>query len=113
MKLFNYRMVEAVDAGEGTEGVRVRWLISKETGAENFAMRLFEVEPEGYSPLHSHPWEHEIFILEGEGVAVGGEEEETFKKGDVIFISPGERHQLRNTGEGRLMFICLIPLKGI
>ena len=74
-------------------------------------MRLFEVEPGRYSPLHSHPWEHEIFILEGEGVAIGGEEEKTIKKGDVIFIPPEERHQLRNTGEEKLSFLCLIPLQ--
>ena len=110
MELFNYRNVEAVEAEEGTKGVRVRWLISKETGVENFAMRLFEVEPGGYSPLHSHPWEHEIFILEGEGVAFGGEEEKPIEEGDVLFIPPGEKHQLRNTGKTGLSFLCLIPL---
>jgi quercetin dioxygenase-like cupin family protein len=110
MKIFNYRMVESVDAGEETKGVKVRWLISKETGAENFAMRLFEVEPGGYTPLHSHPWEHEIFILKGEGTIRGGEEERNFKEDDVIFIAIEEKHQIRNTGEKKLKFICLIPL---
>ena len=111
MKLFHYQTVKAVDAGEGTKGVKVRWLITEEMGARTFAMRLFEVEPEGYSPLHSHPWEHEIFILKGEGIAIGEEGEHPIKEGDVIFIPPDERHQLRNTGDGKLMFLCLIPLK--
>lgn len=100
-----------MDAGEGTRGVKVRWLITEETGARNFAMRLFEVEPGGYSPLHSHPWEHEIFILEGEGIAIGEDGARPLKEGDVIFIPPGERHQLKNTGEEKLMFLCLIPIK--
>jgi len=65
MKIFQYQNVEAKDADEGTSKLRVRWLITKEIGAKNFAMRLFEMEPGGYSPLHSHPWEHEVFILEG------------------------------------------------
>jgi quercetin dioxygenase-like cupin family protein len=109
MKFFHCRDVEAKDAGGGTSKVRVRWLITKETGAENFAMRLFEMEPEGYSPLHSHLWEHEVFILEGEGIVVGGGEERKFRAGDVIFIPPNEKHQFKNTGETTVKFLCLIP----
>lgn len=109
MKFFHYRDVEAKDAGEGTSKLSVRWLITKEMGAENFAMRLFEMEPGGYSPLHSHPWEHEVFIIEGEGLAVGGKEERKFKAGDVIFIPSNEKHQLKNNSEKTVKFLCLIP----
>ena len=109
MKIFHYRDVEAKDAGEGTSEVRVRWLITKEMGAENFAMRFFEMDPEGYSPFHSHPWEHEVFILEGEGIVVGGGEERKFRAGDVIFVPPNEKHKFKNTGETTVKFLCLIP----
>jgi quercetin dioxygenase-like cupin family protein len=109
MKIFHYRDVETKDAGKGTSKVRVRWLITKETGAANFAMRFFEMETEGYSPLHSHLWEHEVFILEGEGIVVGGGEERKFRAGDVIFIPPNEQHQFKNTGETTVKFLCLIP----
>jgi quercetin dioxygenase-like cupin family protein len=78
-------------------------------GAENFAMRLFEMEPGGYSPLHSHAWEHEVFILEGEGIVQSGGEERKFRPGDVIFIPPNEEHQFKNTGEKVVKFLCLIP----
>lgn len=109
MRIFNYRHVEAKDAEEGASKLRVRWLITKEIGAENFAMRFFEMEPEGYSPFHSHPWEHEVFILEGEGIVVGEGEERKFRAGDVIFIPPNEKHQLKNTGGTTVKFLCLIP----
>lgn len=109
MEIFHYREVEAEDAGEGTCKLTVRWLITQEMGAENFAMRLFEMEPEGYSPFHSHPWEHEFFILEGEGVVVEGKEERQFRAGDVIFIPPNEKHQFKNNTEKTVKFICLIP----
>ena len=109
MKLFHYDAVKAKDAEEGASKLKVRWLITKEVGAENFAMRLFEMEPGGYSPLHSHPWEHEIFILEGEGLAFDGEKAKGFKAGDVIFIPPGERHQVKNNGKKTLKFLCLVP----
>jgi len=109
MKFFHYRDVEAKDADEGASKLKVRWLITKDMGAENFAMRFFEMEPEGYSPFHSHPWEHEVFILEGEGIVVGGGEERKFRTGDVIFVPPNEKHQFRNTGETTVKFLCLIP----
>ncbi len=112
MKVFNYRDVELEEVKEeGAEKIKVRWLITEKTGAENFAMRLFEVEPGGYSPLHEHPWEHEVYVLEGEGVVVGGDVEKRIGPGDVIFIPPNERHQLRNVGAGTLKFLCLIPIR--
>lgn len=109
MKIFPYQTVEAKDAGEGTSKLTIRWLITKETGAPNFAMRLFEMEPSGHSPLHNHPWEHEIFILEGEGVAFDGTNERKVKAGDAIFIPSNEKHQLRNHSKKLLRFLCLIP----
>ena len=30
-------------------------------------MRIFEVEPEGYTPRHAHDWEHEILVHSGSG----------------------------------------------
>ncbi|MEM3553827.1 MAG: cupin, partial [Candidatus Bathyarchaeia archaeon] len=72
MKVFHYSEVKPEEAiEEGASKLKVRWLITREIGAPNFAMRLFEMEPGGHSPLHTHPWEHEVFILEGEGVVVG------------------------------------------
>ena len=109
MKVFPYQNVEAKNADEGASKLKVRWLINKEMGAPNFAMRLFEMEPKGYSPLHSHPWEHEVFILEGEGVVVSSEGEKKFRTGDVVFVLPNEKHQFKNTGAKTLKFLCLVP----
>jgi len=109
MKVFPYKDVEAKDAGEGTAKLTIRWLISKDAGADRFAMRLFEMKPSGHSPLHSHPWEHELYILEGEGLAIGGAEERKVKLGDAVFIPPNEKHQFKNNGKRRLRFLCLIP----
>ncbi len=111
VKVYHYSEVESEVAEQGAKGVTVRWLITKETGAPNFAMRLFEVEPGGFTPLHTHPWEHEVFILEGQGIVVGGDEERRFGEWDVIFIPPEAKHQLRNVGDKPLKFLCLIPYK--
>jgi quercetin dioxygenase-like cupin family protein len=111
MKIFHYHDIEAKSADEGASKLKVRWLITKEMGAPNFAMRLFEMEPKGHSPFHSHPWEHEVFILEGEGLVVSEEGEKKFRAGDVIFILPNEKHQLKNNGEKTVKFLCLVPLQ--
>jgi quercetin dioxygenase-like cupin family protein len=110
MTIVDYKEVkaEAVDF-EDVKDVKVRWLISDKDNAPNFAMRLFEVGPGGYSPLHVHNWEHEVFILEGEGVASDGEKGTRIKSGTVVYVAPEEKHQFKNTGSETLKFLCLIP----
>jgi len=112
MKHFHYDEIENEEVPQPAEGVKVRWLIDEEKGAPNFAMRLFEVEPGGSTPYHTHDWEHEVFILEGEGVAVKEDgTEESVVPWDVVFVEPNERHNFMNTGEDNLRFLCLIPIK--
>ena len=108
VKVFNYQEVTAEDAECCAAKTKVRWLIAKETGAENFAMRLFEMAPGGYSPLHKHATEHEVFVLEGEGLVFDGEKEKRLQVGDVVFIPPNEMHQFKNNSATPLKFLCLI-----
>lgn len=93
----------------GAEGCQVRQLISEKDGAKNFSMRQFEVEVGGFTPRHSHPYEHEIFVISGSGVAIDGDDERRITVGDVIYVAPGDIHQFKNTGDGPLSFLCLIP----
>lgn len=109
VRVFPYTDVEAKEADDGASKLKVRWLITKDIGASNFAMRLFEMQPGGHSPLHTHDWEHEVFILEGEGAVVGKEGEKKFKPGDAVFVPPNEKHQFKNTGKKLVKFICLVP----
>jgi len=109
MKAFSYTEISEKRAEEGAKGLTVRWLIDEKTGAENFFMRLFEMQPGGWSPLHNHPWEHEAFVLEGEGVVSDAKIERPLKKGHVIYIPPEETHQFKNNGRTPLRFLCLIP----
>ncbi|MDI6892466.1 MAG: cupin domain-containing protein [Actinomycetota bacterium] len=112
MKICNYREVKS-EPVEGTPGVTVRWVIGEGDGAPNFAMRVFEVEAGCATPYHAHDWEHEIFILEGKGAAVGKDGEIPLSVGDVIFVPANEEHQIANTppSAGCLQFICLVPIK--
>ena len=111
MKILHYTEMEPklVDM-EGARGVNVRWLIAKEDGAPNFAMRLFEVEAGGTTPLHRHATEHEVFILEGEGAVWREGEEVPVGPGTAVFVPPEEKHCFKNTGEGILRFLCMVPV---
>jgi quercetin dioxygenase-like cupin family protein len=99
---------KAVDM-EGASRCKVRWLVGEKDGAPNFAMRQFELEPGGHTPKHFHPYEHEIYVLEGEGAVLDGEHQRPLKAGDVVFVEPDDIHQFRNTGKRLLKMICLIP----
>jgi len=110
--------MKIIDSGEvakkpveidGAQGVHIRWLITKQDGAQNFAMRMFELQPGGHTPLHVHPHEHEVFILEGSGVLVYEGAEHRLEPGYVVFVPPEKEHRFRNTGDSVLKFLCLIP----
>jgi quercetin dioxygenase-like cupin family protein len=94
---------------EGASRCKVRWLVSDQDGAPTFAMRQFELEPGGHTPKHFHPYEHEIYVLEGQGAVVDGDRQRPLKPGDVVFVRPNDVHQFKNTGDRLLKMICLIP----
>jgi quercetin dioxygenase-like cupin family protein len=91
------------------EGINIRWVIGKPEGAPNFALRVIEFAPGAVFAPHQHPFEHEIFVLEGEGAAQGPAGEIAMRPGVALYIPPDEVHGYRNTGAGPLRFICVIP----
>ncbi len=94
---------------EGAAGCRIRWLVGEVDQAPNFAMREFEVEPGGHTPKHTHDYEHEVFVLAGEGILVDGDAEKPLSAGSVVYVAPNDVHQFRNTGQEPMRFLCLIP----
>ncbi len=110
MKLTHFDKVELKPVNvEGAKGANIRWLIAEDDGAPNFAMRMFEVEPGGFTPFHKHDWEHEIYCLSGKGMLVTEDSEKPFAPGDIIYVDPGFMHQFRNAGDDTLKFLCLVP----
>lgn len=91
------------------KGVSGRLLIGKDDGANHFCMRVFELSEGGFSPRHTHEWEHEIFIHSGKGEIYNNGKWSVISTGFTIFIPGHEEHQIRNTGNDPLIFVCLIP----
>jgi quercetin dioxygenase-like cupin family protein len=107
MKISSYEDTEPV---EEMPGVVKREVINAMDGAPNFCMRVFDVAPGSSTPAHSHPWEHEVFVLSGQGIVATELGERRIEKDSVVFVTPDEPHCFVNTGSQPLRFICVIPL---
>jgi quercetin dioxygenase-like cupin family protein len=110
MKLVNSKDVSKVIVDHvGAKDVMIQWLIAPDDGAENFAMRLFEVAPGGHTPLHQHRHEHEVFVLQGQGLVTCDGEDHPIGPEDTVLMPGGSEHCFTNTGDSILRFLCLIP----
>ena len=107
MKIQNYRDVEGTEA---VPGVVMRVVAGPAEGAPTFVMRMFEIEPGSGTPHHAHTWEHEMFVVEGQGVFKSGNTERPLGEGDVITVLSNEQHSVINTGMDMLRVICVVPL---
>jgi quercetin dioxygenase-like cupin family protein len=109
------RNIDETDRGpvemEGASGVRMAVMVGREHGAPGFAMRSFEVDPGGHTPRHSHDYEHEVFVVGGEGTVLLGGVEHPIRSGDVIYVPADEEHQFRQAGGEPLRFLCLVPVE--
>ena len=110
MKVYSSDSVPPTDEDHGT-GASIQWLITEKEGAPNFAMRIINVKAGGSTPYHRHFWEHEVYVIEGDGVVLDEDGKETHVGvGDVVFIPSREKHQFVNSHEATLRFICVIPI---
>ena len=80
------------------------------TGITGFGFHIIEIQP-GHesSELHKHYHEGEcVYILDGVGEALIGEELHSVKAGDFIgYRAAGEAHALRNSGDSILKCIVV------
>ena len=110
MKILQYAEMQPTHfESDQVKGIAARVVIGKNDGANNFCMRIFEIGAGGHTPMHSHDWEHEMFIHSGSGELYGNGQWNPVKSGNVAFIPGNEEHQLRNTGTEPLTFLCLVP----
>ncbi|AEX86257.1 cupin [Marinitoga sp. 1135] len=100
------------DDGVNVKGAHKRVLIGNKLGAPNFVMRLFTIEKGGFTPKHTHNWEHEVFVVKGKLEVFNGEETVIAEEGDFVFVPPNVEHQFKNINDGESQFICVIPKSG-
>ncbi len=111
-KVAHYSQMAATLFGDSAPGTSIRELVSEQKdGAPVYNMRMIEIEPNGNTPPHSHPYEHENYVLEGEGQVFLNDEWHSIKPGYVILVPPNMHHQYRNTGSTVFRFLCSIPVE--
>lgn len=109
-KAIHYTEVPAQVFGDEAPGVTIRWVIDEpRDGAPNYALRIIEVAPGGHTPRHTHPYEHENFVVEGQGRVLIDDTWHDIGPGSVVFVPAGVLHTYENTGAEPFKFLCGIP----
>ena len=97
--------------GDGIKGVTMKLLVGRDDNAPTFSMRHFSIKPNGYTPKHQHPWEHEVLILSGSGEVECDGEVLHIEPGDGLLIPSDKLHQFRTVGGDPLEFLCIVPVE--
>jgi len=110
MLVRNYQDVAPIPTDR--ESVQKRVVIGPRQGAPNFVMRIIDVAAGASPPPHSHDWEHEVLVLNGEALLMGEKEQTPVKAGDAIYIPPNEKHGWVIKGNSTFRFVCVVPTRG-
>lgn len=107
----NLRSIKAVRFGEiGSTRVTMKQLAGKEDGAEKTALHEIRILKRGRTSVHSHNWQHQMFVTSGQGVLLTRGKSIAIAKGDVLVIHRGEAHGFEQRGRGPLVMLTVTPL---
>ena len=80
--------------------------VDREKGARNSSGGTSDIPAKSELPYHAHEKEEEVmFIYRGKGEIVIEEEIFPLESETMIFMPPGIKHQIRNTGNEVLSFV--------
>ncbi|MCA9212752.1 MAG: cupin domain-containing protein [Planctomycetales bacterium] len=105
MDIVNINDAEPFITADGSE---IRELLAhRNSGIRNQSLAEARLPPGGATTTHYHPNTEEIYyILTGNAEMQIGDEIQQVGPGDAIAIQPGAIHQIRNTGDFELKFLC-------
>ena len=94
-----------------TPGGSAAQLIWLDDNTPTCTMTYSEIPPGQTSSHHIHPWEHEIYIIDGSGTLFCDAKEYPVREGDAIFIPENVEHYTLNTGgQGVIRRVEINPL---
>ncbi|VAW71285.1 hypothetical protein MNBD_GAMMA12-2351 [hydrothermal vent metagenome] len=90
------------------DGSSIRELMHpNQQGNSQQSLAEARVAPGLLTALHKHPVSEELYyIVSGQGEMTLDQEVFAVLKGDVVCIPPNSAHQILNTGEEDLVFLC-------
>lgn len=105
----------------GVEGASVAEMVGAGDGTTSVLVRSIHVKPGGHTQRHAHDYEHEVFIVGGEGTVLLGGCERPIRTGDVIYVPANHEHQFRaaapddpdaiDADAGGLRFLSVMPAR--
>lgn len=105
MDVKNIDEVEAFTTADGSE---IRELLAhRNSSIRKQSLAEARLKPGQKTTPHHHPQTEEIYyILTGQARMQLADELRDVRVGDAIAIPPGVSHQITNTGEEMLIFLC-------
>ncbi len=104
-KIFRAEEVDWVET-KGHLGAFSKLLINESHGSKYFDFRISSYQPKGYCEPHIHKTAENIYyILKGNGIVELDGKRDLVGPGSVIFVPPGVKHTISNTGFEDLIFI--------
>ncbi len=94
------------------EGIERRIVFAPGKFWNDYVARHFTVTKGSNTPFHAHSWPHYILVLEGNCDAKIDGTVYSLERGCWAHVPPDVEHNLTNTGEGPLAFICIVPPEG-
>ncbi|UCH89268.1 MAG: cupin domain-containing protein [Thermoplasmata archaeon] len=74
----------------------------------NYSLAYAKVLPGDVTKPHKLKSSEVYYILQGEGEMFMDTEKENVKQGQAVYIPPNTIQLIRNTGEGDLIFLCIV-----
>lgn len=105
MDIINIEKVEPFTTKDGSE---IRELLAyRNSCIQNQSLAEARLPPGASTTGHHHVKTEEIYyVLEGQGTMQIGDDRQPVGIGDAIAIPPGAFHQITNTGQTALKFLC-------
>ena len=105
MDIQNLKRVTAFTTKDGSE---IRELLAHRNSCiRNQSLAEARLLPGASTTRHYHPRAEEIYyITSGRGLMQLGHQRAELGPGDAVAIPPGQVHQITNTGDEPLVFLC-------
>lgn len=113
MPVVKYRSMTLGEVkAEGVKDASKANVIGQPEGWSDHTLRVFRLQPGGFTPHHQHDWEHINHIIKGRGRLRIGDRVHELEAKDFAFVPPNTMHQFENPYDEEFEFICIVPNKG-
>jgi len=98
---------EVDPAGNPSTGFMFTPSVIDKDYTDSYSSRLGLMRPGNDSGLHTDPYNHAFYFLQGTGEVQIGEETWSLKPGTIVKIPTGKVHGFSNTGSDDLVFLVI------